>query len=57
MCQSIKNKKRYGDRQYGRISLYKINKVLDSDTTTDLEGLVPEEYHDSQLLLWEANTN
>lgn len=57
MSLAIKNKKRYGDKEYDRISLYEINKSLKSDTTTAPEILVLLEYHDLFTLFQKANAN
>lgn len=54
ICEKIKDKKMYEDEVYRRVSLYEINKVLDSDGVTDLEKLVPREYHDFLPLFQEV---
>lgn len=43
MCRRIKNKKRYWDEEYTRVSLYEINKALNLDWVTDPEKIVPKE--------------
>lgn len=57
MLWRIKNKNRYGEEEYGRISLFEINKALDSNRVTDTEKLVLKKYHDVLQLFHEFNAN
>lgn len=57
MCRRRKKKKTNGDEECRRISLYKINKVLDRNKLTDPEKLVRKEFNYFLLLFQETNTN
>lgn len=53
----MKKKNRYKDEEYGKISLYEINKALHSNKVTDSEKLVPKMYYDFLPLFQESIVN
>lgn len=57
MCRRVNNRKRYRDEEHGSISLYTINKTLDSCKVTNFEEIIIKKYHKFLPLFQEVNTN